>query len=286
MGLRAFAAEDFCVRDWYFVPWYWIDGASDDYRSQGRRHNHLCYMVDGSRSYIFNGQTVEQPPGSMVYNADSSRYLTIPHVREGMARAFGYNIGFDLLDAGGAPFVLDPPVQLVHDPDGAILERFKRLDKLSTGFEPRTIAMRAEILYLLEKLCLVHPGAINPADKHEALSPAIGLIKKQLGDKLTIPWLSETCNMSESTFRRLFKQYAGCTPARYLTILRMRKAEQVYRRYSVNLEEIARSVGFYDAAHMCHAYKKMFGKTFGEVKDAEEIKNETEMEMEESSRDD
>jgi AraC-like DNA-binding protein len=265
--LKEFAREDFVIIDAYFIPWYWSSGASDDYRAQGRKQNHLCYMVDGSRSYALKDMTVEQPPGTMVYTASGSRYLTTPQVPVDKERIYGYNTGFDLADANGAELVLDPPVQLLYDPDGSVLDIFKCLDRINAEPEVRTIAIRAEIMRLLDKLCSPQTSSAKLNAKYEPLTPAIGVMKTQMGEKLTVSYLSSICNMSENTFRRLFKQYAhGRSPIQYLSFLRMQKAEQVYRRYNASLDVIAQSVGFYDAAHMCHAYKKMFGRTFGDTK--------------------
>ena len=91
------------------------------------------------------------------------------------------------------------------------------------------------------------------------IAPALKLMERHPEKNFTNAELAHMCHVSESSFLRKFKLYSGgITPARYRNNIRIMRAEE-YVNSDNTLEHIAQTLGFYDAAHLCKAYKKHTG---------------------------
>ena len=67
--------------------------------------------------------------------------------------------------------------------------------------------------------------------------------------------------MSEASFLRKFKAYSGgMPPIKYRNNIRIMLAEEMSAS-PLTTAEIAERLGFYDSAHLCRAYKEVFGTT-------------------------
>jgi mannose-6-phosphate isomerase class I len=94
------------------------------------------------------------------------------------------------------------------------------------------------------------------------IQPAIDRIELYPEINTSISELSKLCNMSESSFRRKFKQYTNdISPINYRNRIRIMKAEELCNNSSYTIEEAAMKLGFCDAAHLCRLYKQFTGKT-------------------------
>ena len=65
------------------------------------------------------------------------------------------------------------------------------------------------------------------------------LIREQINANITPEAIAASLNMTYSWFRRLFKQYTGLAPARYITQLRLQRAKELLSTSSKSIKEIA-----------------------------------------------
>lgn len=68
--------------------------------------------------------------------------------------------------------------------------------------------------------------------------------------------IAESLCMSYSYFRKLFKEYTGYTPKRYLTGLKIEKSKELLTTTSLYLKEISLAVGIENVEHFCNLFKK------------------------------
>lgn len=80
-------------------------------------------------------------------------------------------------------------------------------------------------------------------------------------ESIAIPSLAKQCNMSYSTFSRLFKQQTGRSCKEYIEYMRISKAQDLVLFTSKSLNCIACETGFSDCSHFIKTYKKLFGIT-------------------------
>jgi transcriptional regulator GlxA family with amidase domain len=69
--------------------------------------------------------------------------------------------------------------------------------------------------------------------------------------------------MSVRNFERVFTRETGCTPARYVTQLRVEAARRQLEQSDRSIEQIARNCGFVSSDLMRHAFVRWVGTTPG-----------------------
>jgi AraC-like DNA-binding protein len=77
----------------------------------------------------------------------------------------------------------------------------------------------------------------------------------------SIKKLSQTCNMSESYFRRKFTETYGISPKKYLCNLRLAMAKRMLRDGRKNITEISEKCGFASVYHFSRAFKLSIGES-------------------------
>jgi transcriptional regulator GlxA family with amidase domain len=84
---------------------------------------------------------------------------------------------------------------------------------------------------------------------------------------LSVEKLAERVSMSVRNFERVFTRETGCTPARYVTQLRVEAARRQLEQSDRSLEQIARSCGFVSGDLMRRAFVRWIGATPGRYRD-------------------
>lgn len=74
--------------------------------------------------------------------------------------------------------------------------------------------------------------------------------------------------VSSRQLRRALHQELGCTPAAYLTRVRVEAGALLLRRTSAPIEEIAATVGFADASHFSRCFRRWLGCRPGQYRRA------------------
>jgi AraC family transcriptional regulator len=84
----------------------------------------------------------------------------------------------------------------------------------------------------------------------------IDYIKTHLHKDLSLTQLSNLLSMSHCHFSRLFKKSIGVSPYQYVTQCRIHKAMYLLERTNLELDEIAKRVGFGNHSHLCLAFRR------------------------------
>ena len=77
--------------------------------------------------------------------------------------------------------------------------------------------------------------------------------------KLTINTIAKMCFCSSSMVSHLFKRKSGITVNRYITNLRMKKAEELLKTTNLSVTEVAYSCGYTDSNYFVYAFGKAHG---------------------------
>lgn len=97
--------------------------------------------------------------------------------------------------------------------------------------------------------------------KYRQLLPALDEMQRNYTAQNKIAFYAELCNMSETGFRRLFREYTGLSPIDYRNRLRLEQADAMIQTGIYTVEEAALEVGFPNTSFFCRCYKRHFGRT-------------------------
>ncbi|MBR6874396.1 MAG: AraC family transcriptional regulator [Ruminococcus sp.] len=92
--------------------------------------------------------------------------------------------------------------------------------------------------------------------KLNQLTPVIEYIDKNYSRDLTLAELSGLIDLSPQYLCRLFKECLNMRPFEYLARKRVSKAKSLLLENKLNVNEIARSVGYNDCSYFCAVFKK------------------------------
>ena len=86
--------------------------------------------------------------------------------------------------------------------------------------------------------------------------PALLELKQQYFKNEKISYYSELCDMSESNFRKLFKEYTGHTPISYRNLIRISAVQALLNTGETTISEAAYLVGFNNMSFFYEVYNK------------------------------
>lgn len=110
---------------------------------------------------------------------------------------------------------------------------------------------------------------INGDPNQNPLAYAIGYIKANLAEKISIDKLSNKTCMSKATFYRLFKRELGVSPNDFILTEKISRAKEMLVKPGSKIAAISYALGFSDANYFTKVFKKLVGITPGsyQVKD-------------------
>lgn len=102
--------------------------------------------------------------------------------------------------------------------------------------------------------------ALKP--KHiDRVYQARDILASRLENPPSISELTQQVGLCDRTLRRGFRELFGTTVIGYLSLLRMKQAEQLLREGKLSIGEVANLVGYSHLGHFSAAFKRQFGIT-------------------------
>jgi AraC family transcriptional regulator len=89
---------------------------------------------------------------------------------------------------------------------------------------------------------------------------------KELGDDLTLEDLARESGYSRSHFLRMFQAATGQTPHNYLIRLRLERAQDLIKKRTLSLVDVAMACGYSSHSHMTQAFRTILGVTPSEYR--------------------
>ena len=219
---------------------------------QNRPSHGLALHLDGNKTYMFeNSKNVTINKNNIIYMPKGSSYTVISH-----SKGDCYAINFDIDEAiDFEPFSFNTKnIQLFFD-------SFRHAEQIwrtkSHGFEMKCKSELYNILYNMQKEFEL--GYIQKS-KAELIKPAIDFIHKNYTtDTITIPKLTQLCDISETYFRQIFIQCFGISPVKYINNLRITRAKELISSGIYSIHEAAELSGFKDDSYFSREFKKSLG---------------------------
>jgi AraC-like DNA-binding protein len=114
---------------------------------------------------------------------------------------------------------------------------------------------------LLAHLCRVFSDVADGEAPFSPLADTIAFMELHYAEKLSLRDLARRAHLSPNHFIRMFRQYYGMTPARYVNDLRIDRARELLRGTERSVTDIALSCGFGDSNYFARAFRKVEGLT-------------------------
>lgn len=108
--------------------------------------------------------------------------------------------------------------------------------------------------------------SILAAFQDKRLQNAINAILNTPEADWTMDNLAERCLMSRSNFIRTFKEKTGLSAGKFLTEIRLQKAEQLLQYSQLSIQQIAFAVGYQSEAHFSKLFKAYKGNSPSELR--------------------
>ena len=97
-------------------------------------------------------------------------------------------------------------------------------------------------------------------DKNEMIAPAVAYIHENYTDRLlSIEELAAMCHITPEYFRRIFGQFYGTSPIKYINDLKLAHAKELLRSGEYSVSEAASLSGFVDISHFSRIFKMATG---------------------------
>ena len=91
------------------------------------------------------------------------------------------------------------------------------------------------------------------------ITAALEYISKNYMDNIRMETLAETCNLSETHFRRLFAEYMNMAPLAYINLVRIKQACELIRNTGCSMEDAAARVGYTAVSSFNRNFRKIMG---------------------------
>lgn len=223
------------------------------YRNGRARHG-FVYLVRGRMTYNFYGEHAGDlilEEGDLLFAPKGCKYIATYEEDDSEVQV----IQFDLT-GGALPAYLSKPVKMqlpqAKDSIGAFFSHHKAR---TTRHSFYYLACLYHLLWQIDGLYADIPH------KYKKLKNALRVISERYTENASVAYYAELCNMSESNFRRLFREYTGSSPIDYRNDLRLNSAQVMLQSGEYNVSEAAELCGFSNLSFFTRLYKRKFGYT-------------------------
>ncbi len=218
----------------------------------------LFYCHSGKGILISENQRFPFQAGDVVFlspymshyfykeGAHSCRYETI-HVN--LAKMHDSEIFpdvIDLMDKLSIPFSIPPVISRERFPVfGEIVKNM--LLELSCCRPYFEMSIRGYCLSVVSMLSLLYSESLASIEEKQpdrSLYPALLAMNRNFSEDFSIPELASLCGLSETHFRRLFKNMFSMSPLDYLNHIRIQESCFLLNRRSLLIAEAAKQSGF------------------------------------------
>lgn len=237
-----------------------IQPGSSDHTAVGRHSQCFVYVLSGNTDYVFGEKTLSVQPGDVLYLAKGALYQMKIHVPYQVIY-----VDFELSGAGPEADALSSALYRGVSGAEALFRRLLSL-WLHGGELPAARTRCRETLYGIYASLMEHEEQDD--EKRRLIAPAVKLISEHLSELpeepgVSVGRLAAACGFSEAQFRRLFHRCFGMAPNRYISRLKLRRAEEMlrYGDTGMNITSVAEMLGYSSIYYFSKRFKAEYGMT-------------------------
>lgn len=134
----------------------------------------------------------------------------------------------------------------------------EQLAKKGTQYRNSVKALTLSLLYGLSELGIQENTELENT-KYDVIAPALNYITNSYEKPITIEKLAHMCSLSESAFRRNFKEMMGISPMEFVHTIRIKVSTQLLREGKHTVNQIAMMVGYDTLSSFNRQFRKIKG---------------------------
>lgn len=131
------------------------------------------------------------------------------------------------------------------------------LSFIENQLENKVNAQLEHAMFEMFALLLAEQPLLPKVDNR--IGTAISFIEQNIEKQLQIKYLAELAFLSETQFKKLFKQQTGMTVLMYITKIRMEKAQALLTHTDYPLQIIGEKVGYKELSAFSRRFSQYFG---------------------------
>ncbi len=201
-----------------------------------------------------NGQRFYSKPGDILFLPKGSRYTKTIQNYGSAKTSTHYLINFRITDNSGEPINLSSEILKLSSYDETYKHTFISIEKCYRNGD--VMGLKSRLFKLL--------GDLMPSDADNEC--CITYIKNHYTHNFSIPELARRCAMSETTYRKRFKEITGLSPVQYINRLKIEKACEMLSSGEFSPAYISDFLSFYSASYFYKIFKDVTGTTPNEYK--------------------
>ncbi|MFC1583026.1 AraC family transcriptional regulator, partial [Planctomycetota bacterium] len=156
---------------------------------------------------------------------------------------------------------LHPRQPVVRDSLGGVSRAYDELGPVMAREDLAAVLYRKQVLLrMILDLYTGQRSGKGANQQAERMREAMAFIGNNCTRNLSVPDLAGRSNMSVTHFRRVFRQYTGRSPNRYITFSRVSMAKR-YLAEGMSIQEAAAAAGYDDEFYFMRVFKKISGQT-------------------------
>lgn len=253
-------------------PFYeWGDELYSPPMVTGKLHRHNCleigYCLKGSGVFLAKqdmlsfsaGDCSVVFPGTAHIASSNPQDVSYWHFVMIDAEAFCKNEGFFLADMNSVekesniPHIIRPTE---HPHLCMIIQMIvEQFEKKTPEYKNTVKGLTRALLCQISELQSVKKPAVK-VDRYEAIVPALNYISNFYQEPILVEKLADICNMSVSTFRRVFKEITGKSPMDFVYETRIMVASDLLEKQRYAIYQIAEMVGYETLSSFNRHFKK------------------------------
>ena len=236
-------------RDFYLtkvLKQYWRQ-SKYSYLEAPRPDHGLMLLLRGSIDFVTEKGRLSAVAGNLIYLPKGCLYEANFH-----CMVEDYLLSFECTGEIGG---FSEPVIVFENAPMLCVERFRDLVEEKYSESHRELKSIGLFYLLLDSVT----GEAEDRKKRQPLW--IGKAKEllQKGENASLGDIAKECAVSESGFRKIFKDTVGITPSQYRLDVRISRAVYLLEATDMSVNEIAESLGFFDSAYFCRVFHKRMG---------------------------
>jgi len=140
-----------------------------------------------------------------------------------------------------------------------VLKIIREFEEKSAYYEEAIQANLYELIIEMLRLDTKNTGEIQGIYMNSCIENALDFIESHYAEDLKVSSIATACGLSESYFRRIFRETMSLSPADYLNFVRIERACTLLNEQNLSMEEIGIAVGYQTPSTFNRNFKKITG---------------------------
>lgn len=250
--------NDIRVLSLFAMKQHWREGHTFAMRTPRRQSAFLWFCGASGCFRTEAGEVITAAKGALVYIPEGSVYtLTFSECTGEVSTIL---IEF-CPETAGEPFVLSPVVRVleVGPIDSATATLITRMARAFSMPERPYLSLLSDFFSLLSLLASASEQRRISKRGLTTIEAGIRYLQTDEKQALSLDEVAAMCYVTPAYFRRLFRSYAGVSPAEYRTKRRMARAVELLTGSGLSIAEIAERLGYESPSYFCRVFKREMG---------------------------